>query len=175
MQLVMQTLCNTGQPACHSQAVPTLCLPPRSANFFTMDRATNTNRNPLYESILEPRRRRVIFELAVAPEPHISQRPEDSGAAFRRFVLDVPNPLDKRLLIVSLFNGPADANFRSLMVELNGGLQEVLRAEADSATKEAARVARPIEFAHKQTSVTPAPALEGGSSTDTSSETEHSH
>ncbi|EDW66173.1 uncharacterized protein [Drosophila virilis] len=142
-----------------------------------MDRATNTNRNPLYASILEPRRRRVIFELAVAPESHISPRPEDNGAAFRRFVLDVPNPLDKRLLIVSLLNGPADANFRSLMVELNGGLQEVLRAEAEAeaAKEEAARVARPIQIAYKETSVTPALELEGGSSTDTSSETEHSH
>ncbi|XP_064556320.1 uncharacterized protein LOC135440871 [Drosophila montana] len=139
-----------------------------------MDRSTNTARNPVYEPIREPRRRRVIFELAVAPEPHISPRPEDNGAAFRRFVLDVPKPLDKRLLIVSLFNGAADANFRSLMLELNGGLQEVLRAEAEEQAK-AAKAARPIEMAHKETSVTPSLELEGGSTTDTSSETEHSH
>lgn len=86
-----------------------------------------------------------------------------NGAAFRRFVLNVSNPLDKRLLIISLFNGPIDANFRSLMVELNGGLQDVLReeAEADAAKQ---RATRP----------TPANEMETGSTTDTSSETEPS-
>ncbi|XP_023169022.1 uncharacterized protein LOC111598166 [Drosophila hydei] len=128
-----------------------------------MDRDSSTDTSSVYETEPEPRRRRVIFELAVESEPHISPRPEDNGAAFRRFVLNVSNPLDKRLLIISLFNGPIDANFRSLMVELNGGLQDVLReeAEADAAKQ---RATRP----------TPANEMETGSTTDTSSETEPS-
>ncbi|XP_034489691.1 uncharacterized protein LOC117793480 [Drosophila innubila] len=68
---------------------------------------------------------RVVFDVQAEPESHISTRPEDNGAEFRRFVVEFSSPLDKRLFVRSVFNGPTDPNFYCLIEELRAGLHRV--------------------------------------------------
>ncbi|KAL7744698.1 hypothetical protein ACLKA6_017193 [Drosophila palustris] len=73
-------------------------------------------------------RYRVVFDVHAEPESHISTRPEDNGAEFRRFVVEFSSPLDTRLFVRALFNGPTDPNFHCLVQELRDGLQRAENA-----------------------------------------------
>lgn len=93
--------------------------------------------------------RYIGYELLVATKPHVSTRKEDvsipqstpfvgklidyshththtlqHGALFRRILIKVGTPLDKRLVVIGAFNGLGDPNFNALAKEVASAMND---------------------------------------------------